>query len=471
MFQLHIHEGNKHWVVILAILGQLALGAIYAWSVFTPDLVAIGGAYEFTAQQAAWIFSVGLATFAVVMVGAGKLLPKVGPGPLMLTSAMVLGAGYILGGLYGDTFIEQLFYIGFVGGAGIGIGYVVPIATAVRWYPGKEGFVSGLAVAGFGFGALIWVKVAGSWFGLLDNTALQEALGLPGVQSVFVVYGIAFFILAALSSLGMVNPVLQSTKNGAPLVDEPSMVSSEMLRTRQFYMLWSVFLFSALAGLMVIYSMKLFGIDVLRFQGFAEVLASATAGTAMATYAVLNGLGRIAWGLLSDKIGRRYAIALMVGLQGFTMLATYHVFVEFGQDFGLIIAAGIIGFNFGGNFALMPAMTGDLFGKKTLGSNYPWIFLAYGVAGIAGPLLAGFFKDGSRHTAEIITWMNLNLPESMSGFTQWVAIHLGGPFLWMVPFIIAGVACILGAIIALRIKPVDMEVYTRQRRGVALADA
>jgi MFS family permease len=199
-----------------------------------------------------------------------------------------------------------------------------------------------------------------------------------------------------------------------------------MLRTPQFYMLWSVFMFAGIAGLMVIYCIKLFGIDVLEYNGV--VGAGAITGTAMAWYAIFNGLGRIAWGGISDRIGRRVAITVNAALQGVIMLAAYHIFVRVGSQYGFIVAAALIGFNYGGCFALFPAITADFFGNKNVGSNYGWMFTAYGIAGLAGPLLAGYFKDAAE------------------GATQ--------PIVWMTPFIIAGAVCLLGAvIIAFTVRP------------------
>jgi MFS family permease len=178
---------NRWLVVAGAIIIQLALGALYAWSVFTARLTDLAGAYAFTASETAWVFSTGLATFAIVMVLAGRILPKTGPRPLAIAGGLLLGSGFVAGGLFGDTFWVQLFCIGLVSGAGIGLAYVVPIAVCVKWFPDKKGLITGLAVAGFGFGATIWVKLAGSWFGGLLNTS--SVFGLPGVQSVFVIYG------------------------------------------------------------------------------------------------------------------------------------------------------------------------------------------------------------------------------------------------------------------------------------------
>jgi len=422
---------NRWLVVIGAVLIQLALGAIYAWSVFTKRLTDPAGNYGFSATETAWIFSAGLATFAVVMVFAGRWQVKVGPRIIAVLSGLTLGAGYILGGLYGDTFWNQLLFLGVIGGAGIGLGYVVPIAVGVKWFPDKKGLITGLAVAGFGFGATIWVKLAGSWFGGLLNTT--AVFGLPGVQSVFVIYGVAFAVLVLLGSIVMVNPPDGYVPEGwTPSVPHAQKAtgavhfeSRAMLRTPQFYMLWSVFLVSALAGLMVIYCIKLFGIDALEHHGVGD--AGVITGTAMAWYAIFNGIGRIAWGSFSDKVGRKAAIVLMTTGQGLIMLAIYHGFIYFGLTAGFVLSACLIGFNFGGNFALFPAATADYFGDRNVGANYAWVFTAYGVAGIAGPQLAGFFKDAAAGSAE--------------------------PIIWMAPFIIAGAACLVGAVVMALVSP------------------
>ena len=416
---------NRWLVVVGAISIQLALGAIYAWSVFTARLTDAAGAYAFSASQTAWVFSAGLATFAIVMVLAGRVLPRVGPRLLSVGGGLLLGAGYLLGGFLGDSFWAQLFGIGIVAGAGIGLAYVVPISVCVKWFPDKKGLITGLAVAGFGFGATIWVKMAGSWFGGLLNTT--NVFGLPGVQSVFVIYGIALTVLVFLGSTVMVNPPEDYCPDGWTPPDPKSDANEgsvefrarDMLRTPQFYMLWSVFMFAGVAGLMVIYCIKLFGIDALEHRGVAG--AGAITGTAMAWYAIFNGLGRIAWGSFSDRIGRKAAITLMAVLQGITMLMTYHVFITFGVVYGFIVAAALIGFNYGGSFALFPAITADYFGNKNVGSNYGWMFTAYGIACLAGPLLAGYFKDAAQGVAQ--------------------------PSVWMTPFIIAGGVCLLGAVI------------------------
>jgi MFS family permease len=150
----------------------------------------------------------------------------------------------------------------------------------------------------------------------------------------------------------------------------------------------------------------------------------------MALYAIFNGLGRIIWGTVSDKIGRKISIVLMCVFQGIIMLAFFYM----GRtELGLIVAACIIGFNFGGNFALFPAATADFFGNKNVGLNYGWVFLSYGVAGIVGPQIAGHFKDSAAQAAAATGASSVNA--------------------WLTPFVIAGVACIVGAVISAAVKP------------------
>ncbi len=422
---------NRWIIVVGAILIQLCLGAIYAWSVFTPGLTAANGAYGFTATQTQWIFSVGLATFAVVMVIAGRMQAKVGPRPIAALGGVVLGLGYILGGFLGKTFIMQLICIGLVGGAGIGLAYVVPIAVCVKWFPDKKGMITGMAVAGFGFGATIWVKLGGSWFGGLLNIC-DGLMGLPGVQAVFLIYGVTFLLIVLLGSIVMINPpdgfkpagwnppAPSATNAATGAVD---LTESQMLVTPQYWMLLLMFISSGMAGLMVIGCISLFGIDALQASGAAadKAAASAIAGTAMALYAILNGLGRIVWGTVSDAIGRKASLFLMCLAQGIIMIAFFYIG---GNQIGLIVGACIIGFNFGGNFALFPAATADFFGNKNVGKNYGWVFLAYGVAGIVGPQVAAYFKDKSA----------------------------GDVNAWLTPFIIAGVACLAAAVLALLLR-------------------
>ncbi len=405
---------NRWSAVIGAVIIQLCLGAIYAWSVFTKPLFDAG--WSRTQTQA--VFAAGLALFAIVMVIAGRLMPKFGPRKLAIAGGVVLGLGYFLAGLFGGTNFWLVFlFVGIIGGSGIGLAYVVPIAVGMRWFPDKKGLITGLAVAGFGFGALLWVKLAGTWGNLI---------GSYGLSKTFIIYGIIFFIAVLIGSIWMVFPPKDWKPKGWVPTEAEKKVddtkfqikSGQMLKTPQFYMIWLTFVFGAGAGLMVIGNIKLFGIEELTKAGISDITASAIAGTAMAVfYALANGLGRIAWGAISDKIGRKKSIVIMMISQGIFVIIFQWIA---GIPALLYIGAALIGFNFGGNFSLFPTITADTFGTKYIGQNYGWVFLAYGVGGIFGPIMAGRLGD-------------------MGNFA--------------LAFIICGVLCIVAAGIISRVKP------------------
>ncbi|MDD3130366.1 MAG: OFA family MFS transporter, partial [Bacteroidales bacterium] len=453
----------NRWLVVLgAILIQLALGAIYAWSVFTPaltatsptELVAQYGAYHeapmlditqtefdqmkaglaelkkeartldlkervtedkaekaalaeqkrevtatmdgiilkyvdqqtldgltyrYTKTQTQVIFALGLAFFALVMIYAGRKIKTWGPRNLAIIGGIVLGLGYVLAGLFaGTSFWLNAIFIGVVGGAGIGLAYVVPIAVGIKWFPDKKGMITGLAVAGFGFGAMGWVKLAGSWGHLINDI---------GIPQTFLIYGVAYALMVIVGGLWMVFPPegwkpagymeQVQTGGGKKIAAVRDFKSGEMLRTVQFYLIFFTFIFSAGAGLMSIGLMKLYPIEVLRDSGMDAVAASAIAGTAMAVFfSLANGLGRILWGMLSDKIGRKISIIIMTATQGIlVLLFTYMA----GNEYLLYLGATLIGFNYGGIFALFPTVTADIFGTRNIGQNYPFVFLAYGI--------------------------------------------------------------------------------------------
>ncbi len=379
---------NRGYVILGAILIQLALGAIYAWSVFTPSLIESG----WSKSNTQLVFSVGLVSFAIVMVFAGRKLNVWGPQKLTMIGGTVLGIGYILAGLFGGTSLILLtVLIGLVGGGGIGLAYVVPIAVGMRWFPDKKGMITGLAVAGFGFGAMFWVKLAGAWGHLIDNV---------GLSTTFIIYGIAFAIMVIIGGLWMKFPAEgwvpvgfkgEAFKRSDGTCEEWEFSCKEMFFTPQFYLIFLTFVFSAGAGLMSIGLMKLYPMEALMKTGLSATEASAIAGTAMAVFfALANGIGRIVWGIVSDKIGRKKSIIIMTATQGIiVVLFTYMA----GNEILLYIGAALIGFNFGGNFALFPSYTADTFGAKSVGMNYPFVFLAYGVGGLLGPILGGKLGD------------------------------------------------------------------------------
>jgi OFA family oxalate/formate antiporter-like MFS transporter len=293
-------------------------------------------------------------------------------------------------------FITTFIFVGIIGGSGIGLGYVVPIAVGMRWYPDKKGLITGLAVAGFGFGATLWMAMADK-LGPLGGGELLKHIGVSGT---FIAYGITYMVLVLIGSIWMVFPpegwkpagwTPASATGRKSAAGGIELNSSQMLRTPQYYLILLTFAFGASAGLMSIGLMKLWPMHALQSRGIPVETASAAATLAMAVFfALCNGLGRILWGTISDKIGRKLSIIIMMVTQGvFVFLFQWMA----GSEVTLYIFAMLIGFNFGGNFALFPTMTADTFGPKHIGQNYGWVFLAYALGGIFGPILGGKLGD------------------------------------------------------------------------------
>ncbi|MCW4025134.1 MAG: OFA family MFS transporter [Candidatus Bathyarchaeota archaeon] len=400
----------NRWVIVVGgILIQLALGAIYAWSAFTGPLQGASGfpsEFAFTKTETQAIFSVGLLVFAIFTIIGGRLQSKLGPMKVAMIGGILLGLGYILASFMGVSFIGKLIFLGVVAGAGIGLAYVVPIATAVKWFPDKKGLVSGLAVAGFGFGAFIWILLANppsvlGFTGLISKQAGAYAYTVANVDFAFLVYGIIFLVLVLTGSLTMRNPPAGYKPKGwnPPQVTsgKPSVISlkpKEMLKTRNFYLLWTMFLVGALAGLMVIGNVQNFAksaTDGFMAYGFSltEAADFAVIGAAVCL-PIFNGAGRIAWGQVSDRIGRRKALIGMFIFQTAMMAAFFYTT---SNPIVFYVVAALIGFNFGGNFALFPVSCADCFGSENLALNYGFLFTSYGIGGIVGPILAGVVQD------------------------------------------------------------------------------
>ncbi|HUV02929.1 MAG TPA: OFA family MFS transporter [Desulfobacteria bacterium] len=398
-------NGNRGVILVGALMLQLCLGAVYAWSVFAAELkkeVALGG-FGWSVTETQIVFSAALATFALVMVIAGKWQDRLGPRKVALAGALVLGLGYILASFNPGNFLWVVLTLGIVSGAGIGIGYVCPIAAIGKWFPDKLGLATGIAVAGFGAGAFFISVLSGKGIDMpgfkIDLIQLLATYGLGGT---LLIWGIVFLAIGGVGALLLRNPPLGWKPQGwAPPAKSSSATvredweRSDMMKTRQFWMLLAMFIFAAAAGLMTIGILKLYGTD--------SGLTAAAAGTAVGILALFNGAGRIFWGWASDKIGRTIAMGVMFFLQAGMMFAL--IFLGLGSTMeGLTIAAAWIGLMFGGNFALFPAATREFFGIKNYGGNYAMVFLGYGVAGIFGPIVAGQAKDilGSYDVAFII---------------------------------------------------------------------
>lgn len=371
-------EFSKRWLVIVgAILIQLSLGSLYSWSVFVrPLLVAFPGS---TSTQVSLPFTVALATFSITMVFAGMWQDRIGPRIVATVGGLVLGLGNILASQ--ATRLELIYATyGILGGIGIGLAYVCPLAACIKWFPDKRGLVSGLAVAGFGAGSFFYAQFANYLIGL----------GSPASswRQTFVVLGTIYLISILAGAQFLRNPPRGWSPAGwnpsssTTKATESGYTWNEMLRTGTFYTLWTMFAFAASSGLMVIGHLSPFGQE--------SGLTAAEAAAIVGVLALFNGAGRIAWGFVSDRIGRKKTMLAMFALNAAIMF----LLREMGHTILLLsVAAAMVGFCFGGTLAIFPSATADSFGTKYLGVNYGLMFTAYGVAGTIGPVVGAVVRD------------------------------------------------------------------------------
>ncbi|TFG07706.1 MFS transporter [Candidatus Thorarchaeota archaeon] len=397
--------GNRGLVIVGAVIVQLCLGSIYAWSFFQTALR--GGVYGWSSFLTQLPFAAGLASFALFMIFAGRWQDRVGPRKVATVGGILLGIGYILAYLVdivsaGDEIIGTVWLIityGIIGGAGIGFAYVCPIAALVKWFPDKKGAITGIAVAGFGGGALVFGYVE-DFLLLFFNAPATYTMGLP-----FLVLGVTYLVLVVLGSQVLVNPPEGWLPPGftppTTTADGKGMdiMPGEMIRTSTFWLLWLMFVLAATAGLMTLGNVKSAAIEVDPIGG------AAFAAVIVGVMSLLNAAGRIVWGALSDKLGRANTmmtmfLVLAVGMFTFAFITTLAV-----DWVAVMLIASLVGFCFGGNFALFPSATADFWGSKNVGKNYGVMFTAYGIAGITGAFVAGPIVDatGSYFMAFIVT--------------------------------------------------------------------
>lgn len=363
---------NIGWrVTTFAILVNLASGFIYAWSVWAAALIKELG---FTKTEAMLPYTVGLFMLAVMMVPGGKIFDKYGPRVVATTGGILIIIGMIMASMQ-TTIAGLVVWFGVVVGTGAGIPYGVTIPSSVQWFPpAKRGLVSGLVVAGLGLAAAYAAPLA------------QVIINAVGVKQTFMIYGIVFGTLVILFGQFLAVPPKGYIPPGAPAPaaggasGKKEFAPSEMVRTIQFWAIWFMYCFGAVAGLMVIGHIAI----------IAEVQANIQWGFALvAILAIFNSTGRVVGGFLSDKIGRNKTLVIMFCLQAVNML----IFKNYTTMTSLAIGVCVTGIAYGALLAIFPALTYDYFGMKNSGMNYGLVFTAFAAAGLMGPTAAGKIVD------------------------------------------------------------------------------
>ena len=367
---------NRWFIAAAGVVMQIALGAVYAWSVFRKPL-----SEEFDTS----VSSVNLAfTLTIVFLGisayfGGLWMAKTGPRRVAITAGLLYGAGVILASLSSSSITLLYLSYGVLAGIGIGLGYIVPIATLIKWFPDKRGVITGIAVAGFGAGAVLTAPVA------------KSLISSVGVFETFAILGVAYAILVIGASLFIKNPPEGYKPEGwEPDTTERSDRSGrefefgEALRTWQWFALWALLFLNVTAGIAVISEAAPMTEEIAG--------ASATAAASLVSLiAIFNGAGRFAWAAFSDLIGRRWVFLAM-----FVIQAVVFFVLPNASSYALFAAlACVILFCYGGGFGTMPAFTADYFGSKNVGRIYGLMLTAWSAGGVVGPLLISQIRDST----------------------------------------------------------------------------
>jgi OFA family oxalate/formate antiporter-like MFS transporter len=377
--------------VVGAMLIQLALGSLYSWGSMT---IFISPVLDQSREVTVYIFGISIIAFAITMIISGNILNKKGPQKTAIIGGIVLGIGVLLSAAFVSikSFPGLLISYGFLYGAGIGISYVVPIATANKWYPDKKGFITGIAVAGFGAGSFIFnylIKYLANPTGL-DVT---DPNFLPAMEKstpmMYIVLAFVYMIMVFGGSLFLYNPPKDFVPQGWT---PPTIVSGnikagiefarkDILRFPQTYLMIGSFLLSAMCGLIVIGSFASFAKSVDGGNNYLYIIGTVDFVLIGSLAALFNGVGRIFWGKIADILDFRRAMLIMFISQA---VLCFIYFTTNRTPIGFTIITCFIYFCFGGNLSLFPTGTSDLFGKNNMGSNYGVIFIGYGIAGFVG---------------------------------------------------------------------------------------
>ncbi|MDX6444787.1 MAG: transporter, family, oxalate/formate antiporter [Blastocatellia bacterium] len=366
---------QNRWVIAAAgVFMQIALGAVYAWSVFRAPLVKQFGwsISEVTLTFTISIFVLGIAAFL-----GGLWLNRKGPRVVAITGGILYGLGVFLASFSANKLWWLYLSYGLIGGIGLGLSYIVPVAVLVKWFPDRRGLITGIAVGGFGAGALITAPVA---------TSLIQSVG---VLNTFAYLGIAYLIVTVVASLFMQNPPEGWRPAGwTPTASQTSQRAGrdytlgEALRTWQWYGLWLLLFLNTFAGISIISQ------EAPIFQqlvGASAVVAASMVGIA----SIGNAFGRVFWAWVSDVITRRATFFVMFAAQ----VLLFWFLPSVASVTVMTIVAFVVLMCYGGGFGTMPAFAADYFGSKNVGPIYGLMLTAWGCASAVGPLLIAYMRQ------------------------------------------------------------------------------
>ncbi len=373
----------NRWVVAAGGVALMAcLGTVYAWSVYTLPLRA---AFGWSSAEATAPFSVAIFFLGVGAVIGGRWQDRAGPRVVALAGALLWAAGNLLAGLGpsrpGVAWLCLAY--GVVGGLGLGIGYVTPVAAVTKWFPDRRGLGSGLVVGGFGLGAFAYAHVLRAFPAFAGGTAATSG---DAVLRAFATSGAVFAVVGGAGALVLRDPPVTGVSAPAGAIPAAGIdyPPGRMVRTPAFWAAFAMLFLNVTAGILFISN----AVPIMReLTGASAAAAAAVYGT----IALANALGRFLWGAVSDRIGRRGAFAAIY-------LVQVAVFLVVGRFDAMWIVAplfAVVLLCYGGGFGVMPSLVADWFGTRHLGVNYGWVLLAWSLAGVAGPVFVALVKDAT----------------------------------------------------------------------------
>jgi MFS transporter, OFA family, oxalate/formate antiporter len=348
---------------VASILIMCCAGSVYAWSIFVDPLKITLG---LSTAQTQLIFGFIIASFSITMLFVGRIERRIGPRLTAAIGAFLFSSGYLLASFSGGNIVLILLGISVLSGAGMGFGYVTVLSNLVKWFPHHQGLATGIAVAGFGSGAIVLSQIV--------QPILNQGLSVVEVfRYIGTIYGVIFLVSALfISAPGVI---------GNTFTEKPVTLAF-LSGDKRFWILFYTFFAGSFAGLMLIGNLKPIGLTY--------GIGSQAAGLAIVLLSVGNALGRVLWGQIYDKIGGKHSIAIALTL---VSIFTLVLLTEINNSIAFLSLCLIFGLCFGANFVLYASEVSHVYGIYQLGFVYPVVSLAYGISGIAGPLAGGYLFD------------------------------------------------------------------------------
>ncbi|GAA4835191.1 L-lactate MFS transporter [Algivirga pacifica] len=373
---------KNRWLIAASAVGiHISIGAVYAYSVLKKPLFdQVGWEYSHTA----WAFSIAILCLGFTAALLGKYAEKLGPKKSGMIAAVLYGGGLLLSGWAVDIDNLWLFYLGYgvIGGMGLGVGYIAPVSTLIKWFPDRRGLATGLAIMGFGFGALI------------ASSVYQFSIPELGISTTMYMLGAVYMVVMISSAQYLAPPptgwlpkgmVTAENSNGkAVKKDLAELTVGEAMKTKRFYYLWFMFFINITCGIAIISVASPLSQEV---AGLTTAAAIAMVGA----MGLFNGVGRIAWSSFSDKIGRPMTFTAFFAIQ----IVAFMLLPQTTNAFFFQMLIFIIISCYGGGFATMPAFVGDIFGTKHLSMISGYVLTAWGVAGLIGPQMAAYIREAT----------------------------------------------------------------------------